>query len=594
MGSDQLCDRKKPSCTSCLTGGKDCVYADRKPRVTAGELEEQLRGLERKYADCLKAAKFSAKTYKGSAKSINEASPLTPATSVATNADGWKRCDNRKSSPPPHSDPPFGGYHFDETFLAIPSFTMGTTFRPLETSFGNSHLITPTTIIPYPTRIFTPVLRITPKGESGLPSGSLRNVDLSYLEEEKPEVRTAKRRRLTSPFGHSLNQSKPKDIALEATKNTVFDAFHRPRQLSLAPLSFNIIQAPSLHFFRATWWDHLLRTYAAGLNVTSTAVSSHSATADISRDLYLFFKAAPLWLCFFNVPLFYDGFCHPERRANIQPALVLSVLSYAKLLQSDGDASRGETLEERERVWTQSVLLRDLAQASFEASYNAGWIDLQLAKAAWASASLLDNVIRYLGLVSIDAMDSRAPSYAAGAAPALGRPLPNGVIIKDDGLQPRESATATESIAPALPSPLRPLRSQAAVAGTLFNIWGHAIVEPPLHLDNVGRSGIPTGCPCEALSFSRTPDLLRSTPSWRFMPKWGQNGSVGEIEKEEARRLVWSTVIILGSDANARRAAGFPRLDLHISKPENFAILFPGEDDYSSLPDVDRVYSGKE
>ncbi|KAG8862085.1 hypothetical protein FRB96_002115 [Tulasnella sp. 330] len=233
--------------------------------------------------------------------------------------------------------------------------------------------------------------------------------------------------------------------------------------------------------------------------------------------------------------------------------------------------------------WEQILALYEMCPHRNSASYR-----------MQASASLLDNVIRYLGLVSIDAMDSRAPSYAAGAAPALGRPLPNGVIIKDDGLQPRESATATESIAPALPSPLRPLRSQAAVAGTLFNIWGHAIVEPPLHLDNVGRSGIPTGCPCEALSFSRTPDLLRSTPSWRFMPKWGQNGSVGEIEKEEARRLVWSTVIILGSDANARRAAGFPRLDLHISKPENFAILFPGEDDYSSLPDVDRVYSGKE
>ncbi|KAG8879234.1 hypothetical protein FRB97_001853 [Tulasnella sp. 331] len=97
-----------------------------------------------------------------------------------------------------------------------------------------------------------------------------------------------------------------------------------------------------------------------------------------------------------------------------------------------------------------------------------------------------------------------------------------------------------------------------------------------------------------ALSLSRTPDLLRSTPSWRFMPKWGQSASAGEIRKEEARRLVWSTVIMLGCGANARRATELFQLDLHVSKPENFAVLFPGEDDYSSLADIDRMFSGKE
>ncbi|KAG9021992.1 hypothetical protein FRB95_001011 [Tulasnella sp. JGI-2019a] len=78
------------------------------------------------------------------------------------------------------------------------------------------------------------------------------------------------------------------------------------------------------------------------------------------------------------------------------------------------------------------------------------------------------------------------------------------------------------------------------------------------------------------------------------MPRWASNATPAEIRKEEALRLVWSTLVMLGSDAAARQAGAVVQLDLHVTKLENFALLFPGEDNYTSLPDVNTKYSGKE
>lgn len=184
-------------------------------------------------------------------------------------------------------------------------------------------------------------------------------------------------------------------IDLRWTKETPYDtpaptALDAARERDHTTLYGDIMPEPSLQFSRATWWDCLLSTYTASPGTSTCALPSrHCAASEISRDVYVFFKAACCWLSFLNVPLFFDTFCHTELRATIQPALVLSILAFAKMLQSNHDASRGQCAEERERAWRQSVMLRDLAQASFEASYNAGWIDLPLAQAAWVSTYLL-------------------------------------------------------------------------------------------------------------------------------------------------------------------------------------------------------------
>lgn len=50
-----LCDRRKPSCTTCVTIRAECVYAGRKPNPKPHELLDVLQTLERKYTTRLNA-----------------------------------------------------------------------------------------------------------------------------------------------------------------------------------------------------------------------------------------------------------------------------------------------------------------------------------------------------------------------------------------------------------------------------------------------------------------------------------------------------------------------------------------------------------
>ncbi|KAG8968159.1 hypothetical protein FRB90_010832, partial [Tulasnella sp. 427] len=80
-------------------------------------------------------------------------------------------------------------------------------------------------------------------------------------------------------------------------------------------------------------------------------------------------------------------------------------------------------------------------------------------------------------------------------------------------------------------------------------------------------------------------------------PKWDAydlERDYGEIRKEESRRLVWSTLTLAAGDTGARLALEQPQLDLHIAKPENYALLYPGETLYASRPDIDSAFSAKE
>lgn len=198
-----------------------------------------------------------------------------------------------------------------------------------------------------------------------------------------------------------LHSDKP-DHRQPDHENKTLDAEDSASQSALAPRQKyktapshdinDIIREPSLSFSRATWWDCLLQTYTIRINPSpwpsEAAVASRrqEAAQEISQDVRSFFKLATIWLHFVNVPLFFDMFHHPEFRASIQPALILAVLAYSKLLQSNRYKVRGDRdAEQRDRMWEQSVLLRGLAQSAFDASYNAGWIDLQLAQAAWVS-----------------------------------------------------------------------------------------------------------------------------------------------------------------------------------------------------------------
>ncbi|KAG8871304.1 hypothetical protein FRB97_008817, partial [Tulasnella sp. 331] len=613
----------KPSCKACLIARNACVYGERKTRITADDLHDKLQKLQQKYAACLKAAKLISKTGKCSKKSTrrepsrqgdDNARCSDEISTAGTNAVGPVHLSTYTSSLP-NTDHPYGGYHFDDKFLLMPSPTKDVARLPLT----SNHIEDTRHLTPHPTRIFTTIPRTPtlstvqspPHSDSLVPFGSPPSVD------DGPPT---KRRRLTPPpLVYGLIPWQPEANASPDQQDTQ-DSKGDPTDAELSRYRTcnpkrNITQAPGLHFSRATWWDYLLDTYTIRPDTSDVAIPRALVTAEITQDVRVFFKATPLWIAYFNIPLFFDTFYHPDRRAAIQPALILGILAYAKLMQSNYDMSRGQSSRERDRAWRQSMVLKDLAQASFEASYNAGWIDVCLAQAAsilalyemcphkdyaphrMGSASyLLDNVLRVLGLTTIDAMDLRAPTFAPDTAPCLGRPLPNGA--REYTLRYGDSSTAARSWmmsrAPCVMSPAPPgsIRYQGAMERTPFESWPFAVTQQRADRDDHRGLGISVGCPCQALALSETPELPRSI--WLYVPRWAPNGSLTEIRKEEARRLVWTSVIMLGCDAIGRRAAGLPQINLYATKPENFRLLFPGEDDYSSLPDVDAVHSGKE
>ncbi|KAG9034443.1 hypothetical protein FRB95_013240 [Tulasnella sp. JGI-2019a] len=380
-----------------------------------------------------------------------------------------------------------------------------------------------------------------------------------------------------------------------------------------------IVKEPSLHFSCETWWDSVLYIYgtdqtsfsqpSSSLQPLSWHGSRRDAAAEISNDIYSFFKIASNWLSFINVPLFLGQFHHAEYRARMQPSLVLIILAYFKFLQTSQEARvSGEgngivKLDATEKMWRKSVMLRELAQAAFDASYNAGWIDTPLAQAAWilglyefsahrdtnplrmeSSLIVLDNVVHVLGLKTLDRFNPRAAVFRAGTAPVLGRLRPDGQVYQH--LNPYNLGSQgharlfLKSIEPPRPS----IQYQATTQQTPFDLY-RSVYNP--------TQG-PHGCPCHALSLAGSSEAQKSTPLWLSTPKWDPEASLAEIQKEEARRLVWSTVTVVGADAAARLALGRPQLYLHAAKPENYAVLLPGEELYASRPQVDIMFSGKE
>ncbi|KAG9028558.1 hypothetical protein FRB95_006339 [Tulasnella sp. JGI-2019a] len=606
-----LCDRKKPSCTPCSKGKVECIYLDRRPHKTVAELEDLLRDLQRKYDSCFKATRE-----KRAPKPEPDTSTTTgdEASGRVAELDSLLRFYRSKLSAP-QTEVPCGGYHFDESFLAISSLNSRTS-PPATGTFPSACSIKCS--ISHPMRIFSCVPKYPPS--PSIHQSNLRGTSLEleppFLKKEMPEFQLlASAQDLLNSYVSVLpevwDQCRPSTHGGWPSSQLAYNLPHKiPRGQTPLPPPIEIIRPPTLHFSRASWWDHLTRTYTLRPTNTSVTVSisRHDAVSEISRDVYGFFKSASAWVSFINTSLFFDTFHHAELRSAIQPSLVLSILAYSKLVQLDEETKKKD-LETHERSWRQSVALRDLAQASFEASYNAGWIDVPLAQAAWilvlyeicphpnsaplrrqSAIYLLDNVICALGLTSLDATNPRAALFAPNVVPALGRPPSNCAKY--------QAATFTPSSVMGYPPtpPPTPLSSRGALAryqATILQTPFDNPLDQPQPQNNHGLGDVIT-CLCQSLSLGRSTDVLRFTPLWDAMPRWVPNMTWADIRKEEGRRLVWSALGMLGQDAAMRQASAIPQQDLHVTKQENFALLFPGEEDYTSLPNEDIVHSGKE
>jgi len=99
-------------------------------------------------------------------------------------------------------------------------------------------------------------------------------------------------------------------------------------------------------------------------------------------------------------------------------------------------------------------------------------------------------------------------------------------------------------------------------------------------------------CNCVSLSLGHQwTSAFEHTPLWLSTPAWDEKWSEGEIRKESCRRLCWSSVILAAGHSSYTTAYKANGLDLFITDPANYALLFPGESLTSSRCCKDSIWA---
>ncbi|KAF9013400.1 hypothetical protein BDQ17DRAFT_1231610 [Cyathus striatus] len=311
---------------------------------------------------------------------------------------------------------------------------------------------------------------------------------------------------------------------------------------------------PSMDFTRKIWWDSLLSLYLSPNSkhhLVLTASQRDLAAQQVTLDLRFIFKVSNYWFAFFHAPTFFGNFFDPRRREDMQPSLILALLAISTFWKSSelehGDPGRQRALH-----------LREEAQSALEASVNAGWIDENLAQAAWvlslfevcahpqhsterctSSLVMLDSIIRILHLTSVDAGDPRAMSFPRGAVPAV------------------SSARIQRSV------------SWAHDSSTRVGVENNFSQEDRLSEE---------GCSCKSLTLGKHwPSATEHTPFWSPTPAWNDAWTEAEIKKESCRRLCWSSIIMAAGHISYTTACKTNVPELFIADPANYTLLFSGE-----------------
>ncbi|KAH9176032.1 hypothetical protein EDB89DRAFT_1846911 [Lactarius sanguifluus] len=329
--------------------------------------------------------------------------------------------------------------------------------------------------------------------------------------------------------------------------------------------SNDITPDPSVQFRRRTWWDHLLRAYAAPMTASYHSLPlgqmrRDASVSQIIEDVRFLFKTSSYWFSFLNVPRFYKTFTDPARRGHMQPSLLLSLLAVSTLVQSSQQARPEESRRK-------AIMLRDEAQSALEASLYARAIDGELAQAAWvlsffevcahpqnqatrtqSSLNILDSIIRALTMTHLDS-----------DTPAASRFSSNGMPVVDARLVGYFPATEQHNPSSVLTSSSTRQYVQQP----------HMAVEPAIHRSR---------CSCDEVSLGRQwPEAQRQVPLWVATPTWNREWSEGEIKKEECRRLCWSALMLISAHTSYAVAANWRHSDFFVMEPSNYSILFPGE-----------------
>ncbi|TFY53050.1 hypothetical protein EVJ58_g9664, partial [Rhodofomes roseus] len=223
----------------------------------------------------------------------------------------------------------------------------------------------------------------------------------------------------------------------------------------------------------------------------------------------------------------------------------------ATFLQSS-DSEQGKGAAGRERA----LRLKDEAQGALQASLASRWIDDNLVQAAWilaffeicahplhttervrSAVSMLDSLIRCLNLALVDADDPRVTIFTPHSAPVVSSCPP-----QQRHRDPAEFFTAQQA--------------------------------PPIPLS----SNVQTTCWCASYTLGHmSPDTIELAPLWSHTAGWLADWTEGDIRKEECRRLIWSSVILIAGYASYNTAIGKSLPELSLMDPASIAVLFPGE-----------------
>jgi len=178
-----------------------------------------------------------------------------------------------------------------------------------------------------------------------------------------------------------------------------------------------------------------------------------------------------------------------------------------------------------------------------------------------SSIRLLDSLIRALGLTMLDAGKPNANTFDVDAMPHQ--------RVSQRGYHQSFSSSHTEISYPPKIATVSSLATQQNSPTTIVNIATDRQV-PIAVSRRVQEKG---GCNCNSLLLSQnSPKSQVITPLWGFTPDWTPEWSEAEIEKEEARRLVWASLILVAGHTNHAVSHGINRreaLELWLTRAEN-------------------------
>ncbi|KAL4267571.1 Zn(2)-C6 fungal-type domain-containing protein [Pleurotus pulmonarius] len=322
---------------------------------------------------------------------------------------------------------------------------------------------------------------------------------------------------------------------------------------------------PSVNFTRKIWWDSLLSLYINPYSPPPllTNAQREMATAQITADLQSLFHISNYWFYFFHLPTFFGKFCHPTRREQMQPSLLLALLGMSVFFKSS-------EVENGHEGRCRALRLMDEAQSAMHASYNSGWIDEELVQAAWLQATFeacahpchstvrsssamvyLDSLIRSLALTTVDAGDPGTSCFEPGAVPhAVAQPPAFNDV---------------------------PVPPYNTVGNPLFVPSQRSIVPVNPFVRHAEADRV-EGCSCNSYTLAtRWPASMEHVPLWAYTPAWDESWDEGQIRRESCRRLCWSAMTLAAGFISYMTAHKVAPLDLFIADPANYAILFNGE-----------------